>query len=363
VIGKIDSIETFPVSLPLRKPVQMAHVTIAASNNVLVKITTDQGIVGWGEGVEALDITGDNQAKIKGALDHLGQRILGKPAGDRNRIWSELRAGVEGNTTAIGAIDIALHDIAGKALGVPVFDLIGGTERSRIPALTLMGSGDTEADLETFESRYADGFRWFKLKLGIGHPDVEATTLQRMAEAHPDTVLSGDANASWSEQTANRFLAGLDPNGVRFIEQPTRSRHSLLRLAQTSPVAICADESAKTFDDILGFGGTAVAGVSLKLIKHVGITGVMRGAVLCDALGLHVNLAGKIAESSIAAAANIHCAAAIGEVFFGASPANQFLATDVCENPPLPDDGHFPIPQGPGLGIDVDEAKVRSLAS
>lgn len=360
---KIASVETFPVSLPLAKPMTMAHITITTSNNVLVKITTDDGIVGWGEGVEAMDVTGDNQGRIKASIDDLGARIVGMDVEQRTGIWSMLTHAVTGNTTAIGAIDIALHDIAGKALGVPVSELLGGTNRSEIPALSLMGSGKTDADLETFRQRYDAGYRWFKLKLGMGDPRHELETFRGMAAHADDLMLCGDANAVWSEQTSAAFLRGTDGMPIRMIEQPTRSHDALVRLAATSPTAVCADESAKTFADILSFNGTAIAGVSLKLIKHVGITGVMRAAAVCDAMGIHVNLAGKIAESSIAAAANLHCAAAMTDTHYGCSPANQGISADVVTNPPLPVDGVFTVPTGPGLGVDVDEDMVCRLAS
>jgi L-alanine-DL-glutamate epimerase-like enolase superfamily enzyme len=360
---KITSVETFPVSLPLAKPMTMAHITIYTSNNVLVKITTDEGIVGWGEGVEAMDVTGDNQGRIKASIDDLGSRIIGMDARRRTAIWSMLTHAVTGNTTAIGAIDIALHDIAGKAHGVPVAELIGGVNRTEIPALSLMGSGKTDADLETFKQRYDAGYRWFKLKLGMGDPRLELETFRGMAAHADDLMLCGDANAVWSEQVSAAFLKGTEGLGIRMIEQPTRSHDALVRLAEVSPTAVCADESAKTFDDILSFGGTAIAGVSLKLIKHIGITGVMRAASICDAMGIHVNLAGKIAESSIAAVANLHCAAAMSDTYYGCSPASQGLAKDITDTPVLPVNGVFTLPSGPGLGVEVDEDLVRSLAS
>lgn len=360
---KIKSVETFPVSLPLAKPMTMAHITIHASHNVLVKITTDEGIVGWGEGVEALDVTGDNQGRIEASLVELGSRIVGMDAGHRTAIWAMLAGAVHGNTTAIGAIDIALHDIAGKAYGVPVSELIGGTNRTEIPALTLMGSGRTDDDLETFSARYDSGYRWFKLKLGMGDPRHELETFRGMAAHADDLVLCGDANAVWTEQVSATFLHGTGGLGIRFIEQPTRSHDAIVRLAETSPTAICADESAKTLEDILSFGGTAIAGVSLKLIKHMGITGVMRAAAICDAMGLNVNLAGKIAESSISAAANLHCAAAMTDTYFGCSPANQGLSEDITGSPLLQMNGVFTVPSGPGLGVEVDEDLVRKLGS
>ncbi|MDH4118565.1 MAG: hypothetical protein OEX04_09745 [Acidimicrobiia bacterium] len=358
---KITSVETFPISLPLSKPVQMSHVTIHVSNNVLVKITTDEGVVGWGEGVEAMDVTGDNQMRIKASIDDLGARIVGRDALARTAIWADLRSAVHGNTTAIGAIDIALHDIAGKAAGVPVHEMIGGANRTEIPALTLLGSGRPDADLETFEEKMAAGFRWFKLKLGIADPAVEAETFRKISEVSGDAVLSGDTNAGWSEQTAARFIREVDGLGIRFLEQLTGPTDAMVRLAAWSPVALCADESAKTFDDILALRGTGIAGVSLKLIKHVGITGVMRAAAICDAIGLAVNLAGKIAESSIAAAANLHCAAAMVGTRYGCSPASQSISADVTDVPVLPVNGTFVVPTGPGLGVDVDETMVRKL--
>jgi L-alanine-DL-glutamate epimerase-like enolase superfamily enzyme len=356
---RITAVDTFPVALPLSKPIQMSHVTIAQSNNVLVKITTDEGIVGWGEGVEAMDVTGENQGRIRAALEYFGALLIGADPLKRNDLWIRLRRSVAGNTTAIGAIDIALHDIAGKAYGVPVAELIGGAGRARIPALTLMGSGDPDQDLATYEAKYATGFRWFKV--GIGDPDDEVKTITALSASAPDTVICGDANGAWSEQESLHFLRAIDGLRVRFIEQPTLNRDALIRLSTSSPIPLCADESARSLEDLVAIGRTAIAGVSLKLIKHGGITGVMRGATLCDTLGLAINLAGKIAESSIAAAANVHCAAAMSDVAFGCSPANQTLAADVTADPLEVVEGYYSVPTGPGLGIEVDESLVAAL--
>lgn len=360
---RITAVEIFPVSLPLAKPVQMAHVTIRTSDNVIVKISTDEGLTGWGEGVGAFDLTGDNQGRIAAGIEGLGQRIIGQDPLARAGIWHTLRSSVAGNATAIGAIDIALYDIAGKTHGVPVAELLGGFTRARIPALILLGSGDPDVDLETFAARYETGFRWFKLKLGIGLPAAEAETMSRMCDFAPDVVIAGDANAAWTEQESARFLDAIAELPVRFLEQPTRQRAALVRLAEHSRVALCADESADSLDAVLGFGGTAVGGASLKLIKHGGITGVMRGAALCEAVGLQVNLAGKIAESSISASANLHCAAAMAATEYGCSPASHVLGQDVCLEPPRVVDGAYAVSVKPGLGVDVDPELLAAVSS
>jgi muconate cycloisomerase len=283
----------------------------------------------------------------------------------RTELWGRLVSDPAIGSTAVGAIDIAVHDLVGRALGIPIHQLLGGAVRDRIPALTLVGSGDASADADKLAERHAQGFRWFKIKLGMADPEVELGTLAMAAElTGEDGVVCGDVNGGWDEAEAKAFLDQLDGDRVRFIEQPVdrADREALLRLAESSPVELCADESADSLGAVIGFVGTAVGGVSLKLIKHGGITGVMRGAAICSAGGLGVNLAGKVIESSISAAANLHCAAAMDRVDYGCSPANQGVVLDVSETPITLKDGVFAVPTGPGLGVNVDEGLVRSLA-
>lgn len=359
---RITQVDTFPVAIPLAEPIRMSHVTIERSHNVLVRVTTDDGLVGWGEGVEAMDLTGENQGRILAAIEHLGARLLGRDPLCRTEMWMEMSRGVHDNATAIGAIDIALHDIAGHAYGLPVSQLIGGALRSRVPVLTLFGSGDPDADLKTFQARHGAGYRWFKLKLGIADPAVEVETVRAVMEVAGGAVVGGDANGVWDEQTSSRFLRSIDGSGMDFVEQPTRERAALVRVAATSPVPICADESAGSLRDIAELAPTPVAGVSLKLIKLGGITGVMRGVALCDTLGMAINLAGKVAESSIAAAANVHCGAAIHQVAYGCSPAHQGIAADVTADPLQVVEGAIQVPTRPGLGIEVNLDLVDALA-
>ncbi|MBK5266352.1 MAG: hypothetical protein JJE47_02875 [Acidimicrobiia bacterium] len=355
---KIVSVEAIPIAVPLTKPIVMSHITITQSNNVLAKVTTDTGIVGWGEGVEATDLTGDTQESIKAALEFLGPQIVGADPLRRTTLWWAMKKMMHANETAIGAIDMALYDIAGKEFGVPVVELLGGRVRDEVPVLTMVGSGVPDVDIQAAVTKYEAGYRWFKVKLGIGEVNDELKTVQGVrSELPPEAIVSGDANQGWDEPTAMRFLNGLSGLDVRFIEQPIpQGDHAaMVRIAQRSPIPICADQSVHSLNDVMSFGRTGVAGVSLKLVKLGGITGVMRGAALCESLGLSVNLAGKIAESSVAAAANIHCAAAMKAVDFGCSPGNQGISSDVTSHPLAIENGVIAVPTAPGLGIDVDQ--------
>lgn len=354
---RIASVEAIPVTVPLNKPIVMSHITVERSQNVLVKVITDEGVVGWGEGVEATDLTGETQASIQAAVEFVGPKIIGEDPMRRSALWSAMSRMMYANETAVGAIDIALHDIAGKVLGVPVAELLGGIVRRSVPALTMVGSGVPDDDIQAATDKYAAGYRWFKVKLGIGDQADELRTVQGLCnELPPDVVISGDANQGWTEPQAVRFLQALGGYDVTFIEQPIEQGDlaAMSRVANASPIPICADQSVHTLRDVASFWRTGVAGVSLKLVKLGGITGVMRGAALCQSLGLSINLAGKIAESSVAAAANVHCAAAMHEVAFGASPANQGISEDVTTKTLPVTNGCFDLPDGPGLGIDVD---------
>jgi L-alanine-DL-glutamate epimerase-like enolase superfamily enzyme len=363
---RIAKVESFPISLTLARPVKMSNATIAKSHNVLVKITTDEGLFGWGEGVSAPQLTGQNQKLILASIARLTPFVLGEDPIDVASIWRKLSNLEPVNQTAIGALDIALHDIAGKALGLPICKVLNNHAAREIAALTLLGTGDATADLKEAQQRYARGVRWFKLKLGLADAESEIETLAAMADAlGDDAVISGDVNGGWSETEAVRTLKKLDRLRIRFIEQPVSSENprALARVAAQAPIAICADESVQCLDDIRRLATTAVAGASLKLVKLGGITGVMQAARLCESLGLHINLAGKVAESSIAAAANVHAAAALPVPFFGVSPANQGIEQDVSPEPLELVGGKFYAPQRPGLGIFVDERLMASLRS
>lgn len=363
---RIVAMEIHPITMTLRHPIQMASGVIERCGNVLVKLVTDEGAIGWGEGVEAPAMTHHTQARIVADLEQLTEGVVGTDPLRRNDLWRRLRDAAPAASTAVGAVDIAVHDLAGRVLGVPAHQLLGGMVRDTIPALTLVGSGDVDADAAKLAQRHEQGFRWFKVKLGMAARDEELATIAAAVElAGDEGVVCGDVNEGWDEPTALDFLERLDGERVRFIEQPVPrdDLDALLRLAAASPVSLCADEAAGSLEDVIGYAGTALGGVSLKLIKHGGMTGVMRGAAICSAAGLGINLAGKVIESSVSAAANIHCAAAMDRIDFGCSPANQGVVQDVSERPITLERGAFPVPMGPGLGVEVDEGLVRKLAS
>jgi len=362
---RIARMDVFPITMRLIDPVPMASGVISSTGNVLVRLIDDDGAVGWGEGVEAPALTHQDQASIVSDLEALRPLVVGADPTRITDLWLRIRTALPKATTALGAVDIALHDLMGRRLQVPVHELIGGRVRDVVPALSLVGSGETGRDVDKLEEKLARGISWFKLKLGLGSPETELATISAALDlVGEEGVICGDANEAWSEDEATTFLGSLAGMGVRFVEQPVSREdpETLARVAARSPVPICADEGAGSLDAVLSWAGSGVGGVSLKLIKHGGITGVMRGAAICSVAGLEVNLAGKVIESTVSAAANLHCAAAMDRIEYGCSPANQGVVQDVSHEPVGMVDGRFAVPTTPGLGVEVDEDLVVSLA-
>jgi len=172
--------------------------------------------------------------------------------------------------------------------------------------------------------------------------------------------LCADANCGFMPAAARRYLDATRDADLMFLEQPLVPTDlvGLKALTRTSPVPIGADEGIHSISDIEAHARCAAAGVSLKLIKLGGLTAAIAAATLCERLGLQVNVAAKVAESSLASAAALHLACAISATEWGVSLTHFYLADDIVKKPITLHDGTVALPNGPGLGVEVDEAAV-----
>jgi muconate cycloisomerase len=162
-------------------------------------------------------------------------------------------------------------------------------------------------------------------------------------------------------RSALRYASGVADLDFEFLEQPLRDDDlvGMTALAGKSPVPLAGDECLGSLSDVLVYQRAgALSGVNLKTIKCGGIAETKRVADICDALGLSIKLACKVAESSVGAAALVHLGYTISNLDWGISISNIYLAEDVVATPLLPADGTIPLPRGPGLGIQIDEAAI-----
>jgi muconate cycloisomerase len=360
VIRRVDAI---PVALPLGKPVAMAGGTVSRAFNILVRIEAADGSIGWGEAASAPSMSGDTLAGLVAAVrGHLAPVLIGEDARLRADVRRKLKAALYGNPGAHSAIEMALLDLTGHACGAPLVELIGGARRRAVAPMWLLGTPSPEEDIAQAHAKTAQGFGFFKLKIGTKPVDAEIAGTLKLREALGTAIpLCADANRGLDFADAARYVEGTRDAGLLFVEQPLAhdDLEALARLTRLSPTPIGADEGIHALSDIEAHARCGAGGVSLKLIKLGGMTAAVEAARACERLGLAVNVAAKIAESGIASAAAIHLACAVPAVDWGVSLTHFYLAEDIVKMPPQIAAGLVALPPGPGLGIEVDEVAVE----
>jgi muconate cycloisomerase len=303
------------------------------------------------------------------AIELLRPKLLGRAAYDFAGAAAAMDAQLYGNSGAKAAIDMALHDLVGRASGRPVYALFGGKQRSRMPVLAVIGSEDAAADLREAQARWNAGYRAFKIKVGLGSPEADAVrtmmlcrALKGLAQGGDACLVSADANQGFTVDGALRFVGAMSDCGLDFFEQPVDA-HDLIgmaRVAAATPIPIGSDEGIHTGDDIVRHHQRkAAGGVSLKAIKLGGLRGLVEAGRLCARLGMRVNISCKTGETSLASAAAIHVAAVAPEIAWGLTVTSAGLAEDVTAVPLPIERGHVEVPQLPGLGIEIDESRIR----
>jgi len=361
---KIKSIEPIAVSLPMLKPVIMAGEEVRRADNVLVRIEADNGLVGWGEAASAPVMTGDTLESIVAGVHYLEPALRGREPADIAGALAAMDGRMYGNHGAKAAIEIALHDLAGRATGKPVHALLGEKKRSRLPLLAVVGSGDLDGDLRDAEKKKAAGFTAYKIKVGIDTAANDAARTRAICKVLGSGLLiSSDANQGFTTAQAIDYVRAVQGCGLDFFEQPVTAEDlaGMAAVAAAAPdIAIGADEGIHSLADIARHHeAKAARGVSLKAIKLGGLRAVAEAGRLCDRLGMSVNISCKTGESSIACAAALHVASVIPNIAWGLTLTHIALAEDVTAQPIRTARGHVDAIDRPGLGIDIEDEYVR----
>jgi len=278
--------------------------------------------------------------------------------------WSSLRPmlhrALTGNGGAHSAVEMALLDMTGRSTGTRLIDLVGKARRQAVSPMWLLGNKTADEDVAEARERERQGFHFFKLKIGVKPPKQEIEIAQKVREALPKTPLCADANCGLTLDAARRYVEGTRKAKLLFVEQPLAYDDivGLRKLTRAVKTPIGIDEGIHSLADIETNAKAGAGGVSLKMIKLGGITGALQAANLCKRLGLSVNIAAKIAESSIASSALVHLACGVPKADWGVSITHFYLAEDIVKRPLPLADGLVALPKGPGLGVEVDEAAV-----
>jgi L-alanine-DL-glutamate epimerase-like enolase superfamily enzyme len=363
---RIRTVTPYWISLPLLKPIKMSSVTIKTTENLLVRVEDTDGHVGWGEAASAPTMTGDFPEGMVAAVQWMKLSVEGMEVEGLSGFAKRIDGLIYGNEWPKSAIDMAVHDLAGKRAGVPTAELLGGVVRRDIPVLFMLAEADRVKDLDMARRKIDEGFVSFKVKIGTTSVEADLDRCAAVRELLGKSVrISADANQGYSREQALQFAKGAAAAGLDFIEQPIDGHdvEGMALVAAATPVPLGADEGIHSHADIERHHQMKAAkGASLKTIKLGGMSPVMVAGKRMQALGMSVNLAGKIADSSVASAGIVQLAAALPQIDWDTSVTCQYLAEDIAKAPVAVERGHVRLSDKPGLGLEIDEAKLSRTA-
>ncbi|MFM0506168.1 muconate/chloromuconate family cycloisomerase [Paraburkholderia sp. RL17-373-BIF-A] len=364
--AQITSVEAILVDLPTIRAHQLAMATMQQQTLVIVRLRSSDGIEGIGEAttIGGLSYGDESPEGIKLTIDtYLAPAIVGQDATNINDAMLKLNKVARGNRFAKCAIETALLDAQGKRLGVPVSTLLGGAVRKTLPVLWTLASGDTQRDIDEAETLLAERrHNTFKLKIGRRSVRDDVAHVSKIKAALGDRAkVTVDVNQAWNEADAALGIEALEAAGIDLIEQPTprEQRGALARLASRFIVPIMADEAVTGPEDALELVRGACADVfALKIAKSGGIYGMMRTAAIADAAGVSL-YGGTMLEGSIGSIASAHGFAALPQLAWGTELFGPLLLKDdIVTARPHYQDFDLHLPEGPGLGLHIDEDKL-----
>jgi L-alanine-DL-glutamate epimerase-like enolase superfamily enzyme len=379
---KITKVECIPVSMPFVKPIVMSGGAAKCADAVVLKIHTDEGVTGVAEtGDTSLWYMGESQDSIMSNLVNVfaPQILIGEDPFNIEKIVARMDKAVRANNQSKAVVDYALHDLMGRALGVPLYKLLGGLSNPKIALAFVMSSGTPDEVGAEAKKLVKAGFKGLKLKVGAHTPDedIELVGALRAAVGNKIKIMI-DANGGWLYHQALYVLQRVAKYDVYVAEQPVPwwDIDGLARLRRKVDVPVFPDESAKELNDLIKIiEKDAADGLFLKVPKAGGILKSQKWVAIAQAANLPV-MCGCMIDSGLGAACTAQFLAAtewIGKIEQEAiGPLNLYNIPDTVSTP-LKDDlavkvpryegGFLYPPDGPGIGVELNEAAVKKHAT
>jgi glucarate dehydratase len=361
---KIVGFDTFPVSVPYRHPERSSRVQRGGVSDVIVKLTTDTGLVGWGE-----SCCGADTASIDAALRAMKPFVVGRDPWDTEAIARDVyKTGlwdyrINTGNFAFAGIDMALWDLCGKESGQPLYRLFGGAVRETVDYFYYLAVGTPEEVAEQCRDGVARGYRCYYIKVGVDAAAEEAMLAAIRETIGRDAKIRIDANEAWTPAEAVRLLNRWnDRFGIDFAEAPVRANpaHLMQNLHRLTPVALCANEGLGSEADVLRTIAAEAAEVlcfssywvgTLRRFHTLSHVAHLNGIGVCK----HTH-----GELGLAAAAGQHMLLTLPNAVDGAQQTAAIMTDDILAEPlPIATGPHWGRIERPGLGVEVDEEKVR----
>ncbi|MEN5145843.1 muconate/chloromuconate family cycloisomerase [Brevundimonas diminuta] len=365
----IERVEAIVLDVPTIRPHVLSVATMQSQTVVLVRLYCADGVEGVGEGttIGGLNYGGESPEGVKLAIDtYFAPLLIGADTTRPAMIMERLRRSIIDNRFAKNAVETALLDIQGKRLGVPVSELLGGRVHDRLPVLWTLASGDTARDIAEAEVMLASGRHTaFKLKIGKRPVQEDIAHVAAIKLALGDRAsIRVDVNQAWSEAAAKRALPLLAEAGVDLIEQPIRAHATagLARLTAMGLVPVMADEALQGPESGYALACSQSADVfALKIAQAGGLTACKRLADVARSAGVAL-YGGTMLEGPVGTIASAQLFSTLPEIEFGTELFGPLLLTEELLAEPLHyADGCLTVPNGPGLGLKLNEDAIAAL--
>jgi Mandelate racemase / muconate lactonizing enzyme, N-terminal domain./Mandelate racemase / muconate lactonizing enzyme, C-terminal domain. len=362
---KIKEIEICAIKLPFIEPFVISYMSYETMPSIIVKITTDDGLVGYGEGVPDEHVTGETWESTYQVLQTmLAPKLIGQNPLNIEFIHELMDQTVFGVPTAKAAIDIACYDLMGKAMGVPVYVLLGGKYHQRFPLAFVLSIKSPEQMADDAEKRLEQGYRAFKIKVGTDI-DNDIKRIRAVRErVGRDVGIRVDVNQGWQTSHASiKAMEMIKDLGIDWVEQPVAADDidgmAEVKRKTTIPVMIDEGLHGKTrMREIIA--KNAADKVNIKLMKCGGIYPALKLAHMAEMASIECQV-GSMVESSIASAAGLHLAFSKKIIKSVETTGPLKFSRDIGN---LRYDVPFVyVPEQPGLGIEVDEKALKELTN
>ena len=352
---KIAKIETGEVRIPLVTPFKTALRTVDSVNDVIVRITTDDGQTGFGEAPPTAVITGDTKSSIRGAIqEFIAPSLVGMEIDNLDGIMNKLHGCILKNTSAKAAVDMAVYDLFARSCKKPLYKVLGGNKTEIETDLTISVNGIDEMVADSLKA-VEQGFRILKIKVGKeGIKDIDRIKAIRQAVG-PAIRLRIDANQGWSPKEAVRIIRAMEDMGIEMdlVEQPVKAHDIEGMKFVTSQVytPVLADESVFSTEDAIRLIQERGADlINIKLMKTGGIYEALKICGIAESYGVECMI-GCMLESKIAVSAAAHLAAGKSIITRADLDGPSLCKEDPYTGGPIYERNRILMNESPGLGI------------
>lgn len=358
---KVAALEARLIASPIKMKRSQGVGTVAGSvKRVILRLRTKDGVEGLGEAAPWEVFSGTAEAALAALDTYLRPIVIGADPWRIQEVMAACDRALFEHPEAKAAVEMALFDICGKIAGRPVHDLIGGRVRDRVPLSVSIANPDIGADIAMAKSLYAEGVRIFKVKTGFSTRENDLARLTRIrTDLPPDIDLRVDYNQGLEAYDALRHCREVEAFKPTFIEQPVKRPLLAVMAALTAALdtPVMADEAAFNAAEAQRVVEMRAADiVSVKLMKSAGILGARKINAICEAAGIPC-YGGTLWEGGIALAAGTHFISGTANMSLGCEfyMPKVALGEDILARMTPIVDGHVMVPEGPGLGVELDE--------